>query len=346
MELNKFNYKKIIKKEIRRHKKIRGITNFLSYFLIFGLTLVAILFIMWIIVFIFVMGLKSFHFDMLWTNFHYHEISTKGYTGILGPLISTLMLVFVTLCISIPISLLCGILISEYGKNKKWSKFLISFTQICNSVPSIIFAMFGMLFFVIVVHVGKTGFSILTTAFTLTLVTLPMLILATYESLETIPPKLRISSYALGSTKTQTIFKILLPTAITGILTSIFLTILRILGESAPILFTIGGSNFIPHSVFSSGNTLTLLIYSGFKNPESEYFIFAVSFVIFMMVLFFSILLKIINTVFLYHRYNKKIYISHFFKKIYWIHFFVKIRKILMTKLYIFFKIFINKKYH
>jgi phosphate transport system permease protein len=190
---------------------------------------------------------------------------TGTYSGsptILPSIISTLMLVFLSLIIAVPIGIGASIFLSEYTKSSnKLIKVIRIGIETLASIPSIIYALFGAAFFV---YALKFGVSILSGALTISLMIIPVIIRSCEESLKTVPDSYREGSYALGSGKIRTIFKIIIPSALSGILSSVILSIGRIVSESAPLLFTMGGGKMtiIPTSFMSSGTSLSVLMYA------------------------------------------------------------------------------------
>lgn len=276
----------------------RTIKNLFWTTILLLLSIISVGFTGLIIFFVIVRGFEHFHVSMLWKNYDQNELVNKNYTGIAGPLISTMLMLFLVLLISVTTGLFSSIYLSEFCKNRKLKKIIIYFCSICNGVPSIIFGMFGLLIFVSFIHFSRVRWGILSASFTLSLVVLPTIILGCYESIKSVSQKTRLNSFCLGASKTQTILKIILPTAITGIIGTIIVSASRAVGEAAPVLFTIGGSNEIPKSATSAGNTLTLLLFDNFKNPQSTSFLFSIALVIFLMCLLIVIFFRLLNIYF------------------------------------------------
>jgi phosphate transport system permease protein len=131
-------------------------------------------------------------------------------------------------------------------------------TESLTGIPSIIYGLFGAVFFVTTL---KLGMSIIAASLTLTIIILPVIIRTTEESLKTVPQSYREGSLALGTTKLQTLYKVILPSAMPGILSGIILSMGRIIGESAAIFLTAGTVAAMPESIFSSARTLTVHSY-------------------------------------------------------------------------------------
>jgi len=182
--------------------------------------------------------------------------------GIFPMLVSTLMLIFTTLVIATPISLLAAIYMVEYARQGKIVNTIRFAIEILAGLPSVVHGLFGMLFFAGMLGLGR---SILTAALTMTILLMPIMIRATEEALKTVPISYREASLALGANKIQTIRKVILPSALPGITVGIILSIGRIVGESAALLFTLGTFARLPQnpvtgnlSILEAGATMTL----------------------------------------------------------------------------------------
>lgn len=179
--------------------------------------------------------------------------------GGVGPqLFNSFYILILSLLFSVPFGLGAGIWLAEYAKKNWFTDLVRVSTEMLASVPSIVFGLFGMLIFVTKLHLG---FSILGGALTLSLLNLPVLVRVTEETLRTVPSSYREASLALGSTKWQTIRKVLIPTALPGLVTGITLVAGRALGESAILIFTAGAtvSRFAPDfNLMASGETLAV----------------------------------------------------------------------------------------
>lgn len=174
-------------------------------------------------------------------------------------IITTVMLVSVTLIIATPLGIFTGFYLIEYAK--KGSKLVETVritTETLAGIPSIVYGLFGMLFFVIRL---KFQPSLLAGALTVTMMVLPLIIRTTEEALLSVDDNLREASFALGAGKLITIFKAVLPVAMPGILSGLILSIGRIIGETAALIFTLGTASQIPKGLFSSGRSLSLHMY-------------------------------------------------------------------------------------
>lgn len=157
--------------------------------------------------------------------------------GVGAQLFNSFYLLFLSLAVSIPLAIGAGIYLAEYARDTKLTRFIRLSTECLATVPSIVLGLFGMIIFV---NFFGMGFSIAGGALTLVLLNLPMLVRVTEESIRTVPAYYQEASLALGATKLQTIFKVILPSALPGILTGVTLTAGRALGETAILIFTAG----------------------------------------------------------------------------------------------------------
>lgn len=231
----------------------RKATSFLKIFSYICISITAIA-LGFIIVFLFIKGIPYINLDFL-----FGEYIMGGRVTMLPSLVTTLMLIVLTLVISVPIGIGAGLYLAEYTKKGgKLVSILRSGIETLSGIPSIIFGLFGMLLFV---TVFKLGFSIYAGAFTLTLMILPTLIRTSEESFLAVPESYREGSLALGAGKSRTIFKVVLPSAISGIITGVVLSTGRIIGESAPTLFTVGTSFPMPKGFAGSGITMAVFMY-------------------------------------------------------------------------------------
>ena len=174
-------------------------------------------------------------------------------------IVSTIYMVGLSLGIAAPIGIMTAIYLTEYAKPGSKIVQMIRFCiESLAGIPSIVYGLFGMTFFVTTLGLG---FSILAGSLTLSMLILPVLIRTTEEALRAVPMAYREGGYALGSSKVYTIWRLILPSALPGIVTSVILSIGRVIGESAPVFLTAGMVTQIPESVLESGRTLTVHLY-------------------------------------------------------------------------------------
>jgi len=178
--------------------------------------------------------------------------------GILPMIVTTLYVVLVSILVALPIGIASAIFLNEYSGNSSLIRILRLAIETLAGIPSIIYGLFGLLVFCRILGFGQ---SIIAGAFTLSIMILPVIIRTTEESLKSIPDTFREGSLALGATKFQTIIHVVLPSALPGIVTSVILAIGRVVGESAPVLLTVGLTKNMPRTIFESGRTLTIHLY-------------------------------------------------------------------------------------
>lgn len=216
---------------------------------------------------VFVRGLPQVSWQLLSTV----QSSLKGTFGILGNIINTIYIIVITLIIAAPIGIGSAIYLNEYAKPGKLVRTIEFTTEILSGIPSIIFGLFGMVFFGMTL---KLGYSVLTGSFTLTLMVLPLITRNTQEALKTVPDSYRSGALGIGATKWYMIRTILLPSAAPGILTGVILSIGRIVGESAALLFTAGSGFQLPKNLFGklfeSSGTLTIQLYLSMQKAKYD----------------------------------------------------------------------------
>ena len=174
-------------------------------------------------------------------------------------LITTVVMTLLSLLIAVPIGIFSAIFLVEYaGKGNKFIEVIRLTTETLSGIPSIVYGLFGMLFFV---NTLKWGFSILAGAFTLSIMILPLIMRQTEEALKAVPDSYREGSFGLGAGKLRTVFRIVLPSAVPGILAGVILAIGRIVGETAALIYTAGTVAQVPKNVLGSGRTLAIHMY-------------------------------------------------------------------------------------
>lgn len=175
-------------------------------------------------------------------------------------LITTFFVVCLSLILAVPIGIFTAIYLVEYAKSNNKLVILIRLTaETLAGIPSIIYGLFGLLFFVTWL---KWGPSLLSGTFTMSIMILPLIMRTTEESLRGVPQSFREGSFALGAGKLRTIFRIVLPAATPGILAGVILSIGRIIGETAALIYTSGTVAQVPEGLFSSGRTLAVHMYA------------------------------------------------------------------------------------
>jgi len=174
-------------------------------------------------------------------------------------LVTTLLMVGLTLIIAVPFGIFTAIYLVEYAKRgSRLVKIIRTTTETLAGIPSIVYGLFGYIFFATWLGWGK---SILAGCFTLAIMILPLIMRTTEESLKSIPDTYREGSFGLGAGRLRTVWRITLPSAAPGIFAGIILSVGRIVGETAALMFTIGSVIQLPSSLFSQGRTLALHVY-------------------------------------------------------------------------------------
>ncbi len=178
--------------------------------------------------------------------------------GIFPMIVTTLYLVLTAMVIALPVGIITAVYLNEYRNNSRAVRFIRLAVETLAGIPSILFGLFGLMLFSRVLGFGQ---SIIAGGLTLSIMILPVIIRTTEESLQAVPQGLREGSLALGTTQWQTIYRVVIPSALPGIVSASILAIGRIVGESAPVLLTVGIARNIPRSIFQSGRTLTIHLY-------------------------------------------------------------------------------------
>lgn len=198
----------------------------------------------------------------------------NGTVGIAGNIVNTLYIIVITMLIATPIGVGAAVYLNEYAKPGRLVRGIEFATETLSGIPSIIFGLFGMMFFGQTLHLK---YSILTGSFTLVLMVLPLITRNTQEALKTVPDSYRSGAVGLGTGKWYMIRTILLPSAMPGIITGAILAVGRIVGESAALLFTAGSSGLLPKTAmdmlektFEPGGTLTIQLYLSASKGEFE----------------------------------------------------------------------------
>lgn len=237
----------------RRSKAVVETKHVLCYVCAF--TAVAAL--LTILIFVFVKGVPHITWDLLSRNFDYGEAPT-----IMPSIVVTIMLVALSMVVAIPLGVCTAVFLSEYTKSgNKFVKIIRSAIELLAGIPSIVYGLFGMVFFCTIL---KMGTSVLAGSFTVAIMIIPIICRSTEESLKSVPESYREGSFALGAGKARTIFKVVLPSAMPGILAAVILAIGRVISESAPLMFTMGASlKGLPQKGYLSGGTsLAVALYA------------------------------------------------------------------------------------
>jgi len=251
---------------------------------------IAVSVLLMIICYVTVRGIGSVSLEFLTTV----TSARKETVGIAGNIVNTLYIIMITLVIATPIGVGSAIYLNEYAKPGKIVRIIEFTTETLSGIPSIIFGLFGSVFFGTTL---KLGYSLLTGALTLSLMILPLITRNTQEALRTVPDSYRSGALGMGATKWHMIRTILLPSAMPGIITGVILAIGRIVGESAALLFTAGSGYLLPKAggwlskILQPGGTLTIQLY--LSSSKAEYNVaFGIAFVLLVIVLCINFLTK------------------------------------------------------
>ena len=239
----------------------RKIKDFSIRILIYICAAFSVFLLIGIILYVLMKGLSAVNWSFLTSV----TSVLKGTVGIAGNIVNTILIILITMVIATPIGVGSAIYLNEYAKPGKVVTLIEYATETLSGIPSIIFGLFGMMFF------GEKlglGYSLLTGSLTLIIMVLPLITRNTQEALKTVPNTYRNGAIGLGSGKWHMIRTILIPSAMPGIITGAILAIGRIVGESAALLFTAGSAKLLPKGIdglfdkpFQSGGTLTIQMY-------------------------------------------------------------------------------------
>ena len=226
----------------------------IAHIILLLMTIVTVIVLFFIIGYVFKNGFAQLSLEFLTDRTR--EMGKEG--GILPSIVGTLFITVLAIIIATPLGVGSAVYLVEYTRGGLLRK-IISFGADCLAgVPSIIFGLFGFIFFVIQL---KLGWSILSGSLTLAVMIIPTIIRTSEEAIKAVPQSYREISYSLGGGKLDTILKVVLPTSLPGILTGVILGIGRAIGETAAVIFTAGSSLGMPTSVFSSTRTLAVHFY-------------------------------------------------------------------------------------
>ena len=211
--------------------------------------------------------------------------------SMLPSIINTIFIMVVTLVIALPISISSAIYLTEYAREGRVVKLIRMTAETLSGIPSIVYGLFGYIFFSSFLHFG---YSLLSGSLTLAIMILPIVMRTTEEALKEVPLSLREGSYALGCGKLRTIFRVVIPSALPSILSGVILAIGRIVGETAALIYTAGSATGVATSLLSSGRTLSVHMYAlmseGLHMEEAR----ATSAVLLVLVLLINFLSKLI----------------------------------------------------
>lgn len=239
-------------------QKVRAYAkNPLSLLLMLAVVLAAavtFLILFFIVAYILVKGIPFIRLEMFEMTY------TTDNVSMLPAIVTTVMITLFSLAIAVPLGILTAVYLVEYAKRGSRLIEVIRITnETLSGIPSIVYGLFGLLFFVTAM---KWSFSLIAGAFTLAIMILPLVMRTTEEALKSVPDAYREASFGLGAGRLRTVFKIVLPAAVPGILAGVILGVGRIVGETAALIYTAGTVAQIPNGLFSSGRTLAVHMYS------------------------------------------------------------------------------------
>lgn len=207
-----------------------------------------------IIIYIIIKGTPNISADLFSLNYNSENCS------LMPAAINTLIMTLMALLIAVPLGIFSAIYLVEYAKRGNKLVGIVRITaETLTGIPSIVYGLFGYLMFVTTL---KFGYSMIAGAMTLSIMILPVIMRTTEEALMSVPDSYREGSFGLGAGKLRTVFKVILPSAVPGILSGIILSVGRIAGETAALIFTAGTVAQIPDGIFSSGRTLAVHLYA------------------------------------------------------------------------------------
>ena len=270
----------------------RYITQKFFYILLLLLTLIVVAFIFGIIFYLIIKGAKGISWDFI-SKFPENSMREGG---ILPAILGTIYLMAGTIIFALPIGIFAAIYLNEYASKNKFTRLVRLSIINMAGVPSVVYGLFGLGFFVLFLRFGK---SILSGSLTLALMVLPIIITSTEEALKAVPDTYRQASLALGASKWQTVSKVVLPQALSGIITGSVIGIGRAAGETAPIIFTVAAFSTpgLPNSIFDQVMALPYHLYvlaTQVTNPPKD-IQWGTALILLILVLFFSVTGSIIR---------------------------------------------------
>ena len=221
--------------------------------LVYGAAVLTFAVLLFLIGYILVTGIPHLKPSLFQWNYTSENVS------MMPAILTTVETTALALLLAVPLGLFTAVYLNEYAKrgNKLVNVIRIT-TETLSGIPSIVYGLFGMLFFVTRLH---WGYSLLAGAMTLAIMILPLIMRTAEEALKSVPDSYREASFGLGAGKLRTIFTIVLPSAVPGILAGVILAIGRVVGETAALLYTSGTVAAVPNSLMGSGRTLALHMY-------------------------------------------------------------------------------------
>ena len=227
----------------------------LVLFLLTRLSIVAVVFVLVLVVgYVLINGLPHIRPSLFAVQF------TTQNQSLFPALMGTLMIVGLSLILAVPLGVFSAIYLVEYAKRgSRFVKIVRTTTETLAGIPSIVYGLFGFIFFSVTLG---WGFSLISGTLTVSIMILPLIMRTTEESLKSVPDTFREGSFGLGAGRLRTVFRIVLPSAMPGILGGVILATGRIVGETAAILFTLGNVSRVPNNLLDTGRTLAGHMYS------------------------------------------------------------------------------------
>ncbi|HTY08544.1 MAG TPA: phosphate ABC transporter permease PstA, partial [Candidatus Edwardsbacteria bacterium] len=229
-------------------------TQWVAYVLLGGATLLTLSALVFIIFFVLEKGLPVLSLGFLFSN--PQDMGRAG--GIFPTLAGSIILPLLAVAIATPLGVGTAVYLTEYTRESRLTRIIRFGTDCLAGIPSIIFGLFGFIFFVTTL---RMGWSILSGGLTLAFMILPTIIRTTEEAVRAVPNSYREVSFSLGATRWQTVKRVILPNALPGIVTGVMLGVGRSIGETAAVIFTAGSSLRLPSSVFDSTRTMAVHFY-------------------------------------------------------------------------------------
>lgn len=261
---------------------MKSLKNTLFKYIGFLSTLVGIVFLIILLVDVFSTGWDRLSWEFVTGSLSRHAEKSGIFPAIAG----TILIMLLTAILAIPVGVAAGIYLEEYGKNNRFASLLEINISNLAGVPSIIYGILGLEVFSRGLNMES---SFLAGALTLSLLILPIIIVATRSALKTVPLSLKEASYALGATKWQTVWRQVLPYSLGGILTGVILALSRAIGETAPLI-VIGAKVFVsaPHSIHDPYTVLPLQIFNWVSRPQHEFAVNASAAIIVLLIITFG----------------------------------------------------------
>ena len=248
--------------------------------------------------YVLIRGVPNISWELLSTKPSY----LRGTVGILPDILNTLYIILTTLLFVLPLGVGAAIYLTEYATNKRLVGMIEYAAETLSGIPSIIYGLFGSLFFCLFLDLDK---SLLAGALTLVIMNLPTIMRTTQESLKTVPQSYREGAFGLGAGKWRVIRTVVLPNCVEGVITGCILSVGRIVGESAALLFTAGFAHALNgffEGLFSSGSTLTVALYVYATEDGNFEVAFAIAAILMILTLLINLSAMLIGKYYLRHR--------------------------------------------